>query len=162
MLRSGANDFVHKPVVPEEFQVRVRNLVQLRQALDHLEEQHRALHEMAMQDRLTGVYNRHYLSERMPYLISEANASSSPLTLIVVDVDHFKRINDNFGHATGDAVLADIAEVLRDQAGKHSLVARLGGEEFIVVLSGSAFILVLPRPSSCESRLRIWSHPACR
>ena len=137
MLRSGANDFVLKPVVPEEFQVRVRNLIQLRQALDHLEEQHRILHEMAMQDRLTAVYNRHYLSERIPLLISEANSSNSPLTLIVVDVDHFKRINDNFGHASGDAVLAAIAEVLRDQAGKNSLVARLGGEEFIVVLPGS-------------------------
>jgi two-component system cell cycle response regulator len=137
MLRSGANDFVHKPVVPEEFQVRVRNLIQLRQALDHLEEQHRILHEMAMQDRLTGVYNRHYLNERMPLLISEANTGSIPLTVIVVDVDNFKRINDNFGHATGDTVLAAIAGVLRDQADKQSLVARLGGEEFIVVLPGS-------------------------
>jgi diguanylate cyclase (GGDEF)-like protein len=72
----------------------------------------------------------------MPLLVSEANASNSPLTLIAVDVDHFKRINDNFGHASGDAVLAAIAEVLRDQAGKNSLVARLGGEEFIVVLPG--------------------------
>lgn len=137
MLRSGANDFVHKPVVPEEFQVRVRNLIQLRQALDHLEEQHRVLHEMAMQDRLTAVFNRHYLNERMPLLIKEASAGNSALTVIVIDVDHFKRINDNFGHATGDAVLTAIAAVLRDQAGKHSLVARLGGEEFIVVLPGS-------------------------
>ena len=137
MLRSGANDFVHKPVVPEEFQVRVRNLIQLRQALDHLEEQHRVLHEMAMQDRLTAVFNRHYLNERMPLLIKEASAGNSALTVIVIDVDHFKRINDNFGHATGDAVLTAIAAVLRDQAGKYSLVARLGGEEFIVVLPGS-------------------------
>ena len=137
MLRSGANDFVHKPVVPEEFQVRVRNLIQLRQALDHLEEQHRVLHEMAMQDRLTSVYNRHYLSERMPVLIGEANGKGIPLSIIVVDVDHFKRVNDNFGHVTGDTVLAAVAAVLRDRAGEHSLVARLGGEEFIVVLPGS-------------------------
>ena len=137
MLRSGANDFVHKPVVPEEFQVRVRNLIQLRQALDHLEEQHRVLHEMAMQDRLTAVFNRHYLNERMPLLIKEASVGNSALTVIVIDVDHFKRINDNFGHATGDAVLTAIAAALRDHAGKYSLVARLGGEEFIVVLPGS-------------------------
>jgi two-component system cell cycle response regulator len=141
MLRSGANDFVHKPVVPEEFQVRVRNLIQLRQALDHLEEQHRILHDMAMQDRLTAVYNRHYLNERMPVLISASIAGNNPLSLIVVDVDHFKRINDNFGHVTGDAVLASIAATLRDRAGDGSMVARLGGEEFIVVLPGSDIYL---------------------
>jgi diguanylate cyclase (GGDEF)-like protein len=117
--------------------VRVRNLIQLRQALDHLEEQHRVLHEMAMQDRLTAVFNRHYLNERMPLLIKEASVGNSALTVIVIDVDHFKRINDNFGHATGDAVLTAIAAALRDHAGKYSLVARLGGEEFIVVLPGS-------------------------
>lgn len=145
MLRSGANDFVHKPVVPEEFQVRVRNLIQLRQALDHLEEQHRILHDMAMQDRLTAVYNRHYLNERMPALISESMAGNSPLSLVVIDIDHFKRINDNFGHVTGDAVLASIAATLREHvdnpAGTAAMVARLGGEEFIVVLPGSDIYL---------------------
>jgi diguanylate cyclase (GGDEF)-like protein len=73
----------------------------------------------------------------MPLLISQAAASNTPITIVVIDVDHFKRINDSFGHATGDAVLVAIAAVLRDHAGQQALVARLGGEEFIAVLAGA-------------------------
>ena len=136
MLRSGANDFVLKPVVPEEFQVRVRNLIQLRQALDHLEEQHRILYEMAMQDRLTSLYNRHYVSERMPFLLSDSRSTGCPLSVIALDIDNFKGINDSFGHSTGDSVLTEIASVLRERTGGSGFAARMGGEEFIVVLPG--------------------------
>ena len=136
MLRTGANDFVLKPVVPEEFTVRVRNLIQLRQALDYLEEQHNILYEMAMHDRLTSVYNRHYVNEHTQSLIRDSRALGSPLTIIVMDVDHFKRINDKHGHAMGDSVLIAISTVLREHAGERNIVARMGGEEFMVVLPG--------------------------
>ncbi len=136
MLRSGAYDFVQKPVVPEEFRVRVSNLVQLRQALDYLEEQHKALYEMAMRDRLTAVYNRHFIAERAQTLINEAKISCQPLSLIVLDIDHFKRINDTYGHAIGDSVLVSFAAALLDTIGEQGVVARMGGEEFMVVLPG--------------------------
>ncbi len=136
MLRSGANDFVLKPVVPEEFQVRVSNLIQLRQALDYLEEQHAILYEMAMRDRLTSVYNRHYINERTQTLIREANASRQPLTLIVLDIDHFKRINDNHGYSIGDTVLVAVAAAITECFGEQGIVARMGGEEFMAVLPG--------------------------
>jgi two-component system cell cycle response regulator len=136
MLRAGANDFVLKPVVPEEFQVRVGNLIQLRQALDYLEEQHSILYEMAMHDRLTSVYNRHYVNENTPKLISDAISSGSPLSIVIMDIDHFKRINDNYGHAMGDTVLVAIASVLCEYVGEEGLVARMGGEEFMLVLPG--------------------------
>ncbi|MEI7613808.1 MAG: diguanylate cyclase [Betaproteobacteria bacterium] len=136
MLRSGANDFVLKPVVPEEFQVRVSNLIQLRQALDYLEEQHSALYDMAMHDRLTSAYNRHYVSERTQVLIRESAEASSPLSLIVMDIDHFKRINDSYGHSMGDSVLVAIATALHENAGEGGIVARMGGEEFMIVLPG--------------------------
>lgn len=129
--KTGANDFVLKPVVPEEFTVRVRNLIQLRQALDYLEEQHNILYEMAMHDRLTSVYNRHYVNEHTQSLIRESRALGSPLTIIVMDVDHFKRINDKHGHAMGDSVLIAISTVLRELAGERDIVARMGGEEFM-------------------------------
>jgi len=134
MLRSGANDFVPKPVVQEEFQVRVSNLVQLRQALDYLEEQHTILYEMAMRDRLTSLYNRHYVNERTQALIQEAKTSRRPLSLIVLDIDHFKRINDTHGHAIGDAVLIAVATAVSDSIGETGIVARMGGEEFMAVL----------------------------
>ena len=136
MLRSGANDFVLKPVVPEEFQVRVSNLIQLRHALDYLEDQHRILYDMAMHDRLTSAYNRHYINERTQVLIREAKEACSPLSLIVLDIDHFKRVNDNYGHSMGDAVLVAVATVLSEHIGKSGVVARMGGEEFMVVLPG--------------------------
>ena len=134
MLRSGANDFVPKPVVPEEFQVRIGNLIQLRQALDFLEEQHRILYEMAMRDRLTSVYNRHFITERMQTLIPETRAAHRPLSLIVLDVDHFKRINDMHGHTMGDSVLVAVTTAISEEIGEAGIVARIGGEEFLVVL----------------------------
>jgi two-component system cell cycle response regulator len=134
MLHSGANDFVLKPVVPEEFQVRVGNLVQLRQALDYLEEQHAILYEMAMRDRLTSVYNRHYISERSQTLIQEAKTTRRPLSLITLDIDHFKRINDNHGHSVGDHVLVAVAAAVTQFLGDAGIVARMGGEEFMAVL----------------------------
>ncbi len=137
MLRSGANDFVLKPVVPEEFQVRVSNLVQLRKALDHLEEQHATLYEMAMRDRLTLVYNRHYINERTHTLIQESRNSHRPLSLIVLDVDHFKHINDTHGHAVGDSVLVAVATAIAETVGEAGIVARMGGEEFMAVLPDS-------------------------
>jgi two-component system cell cycle response regulator len=136
MLRVGANDFILKPVVPEEFKVRVGNLVQLRQALDYLEEQHRILYEMAMHDRLTSVYNRHYVNESMPSLLREASDTGKPLSIAMMDIDHFKRINDSYGHAMGDSVLVAMANVLCEHAGENGMVARMGGEEFMLVLPG--------------------------
>lgn len=136
MLRSGANDFVLKPVIPEEFQVRIGNLVQLRKALDYLEEQHTILYEMAMRDRLTSAYNRHFINEHTQKLIGEAQSSHTPLSLIVVDIDYFKRINDTYGHTFGDSVLVAIATALIENAGDQGIVARMGGEEFMMVLPG--------------------------
>lgn len=143
MLRSGANDFVPKPVIPEEFRVRVSNLVQLRQALDYLEEQHTILYEMAMRDRLTSVYNRHFITERTQTLIQEAKASRRSMSLIVLDIDHFKRINDTHGHSVGDSVLVAVATAVTECVGDAGIVARLGGEEYMAVLPGSDEFLAL-------------------
>lgn len=134
MLRSGANDFVAKPVIQEELQVRVTHLVQLQQALDHLEKQHAILYEMAMRDRLTSVFNRHYIGERAQALIQAAQAAQRPLSLLVLDIDHFKRINDTHGHTVGDHVLVGIASAISEFFGEAGIVARMGGEEFMVVL----------------------------
>lgn len=134
MLRSGANDFVPKPVIPEELQVRVSNLIQLRQAQDFLEEQHAILYEMAMRDRLTSLYNRHYINERTQVLMQESRNAKRPMSLIVLDVDHFKRINDTHGHAVGDSVLVAVATALSEHVGEQGIVARIGGEEFMILL----------------------------
>ncbi|SDI29461.1 diguanylate cyclase domain-containing protein [Propionivibrio dicarboxylicus] len=134
MLRSGANDFVAKPVVAEELQVRVGNLIQWRQALDFLEEQQQTLYDMAMRDRLTSLYNRYYINEHTQSLIKAAHASGRPLCLAVLDIDHFKRINDAHGHAMGDMVLVAVASALTESLDENAVAARIGGEEFMLVL----------------------------
>lgn len=85
-------------------------------------------------DALTGLANRHYLDRRFPELLAEAQAQGHALAAALLDVDHFKSINDNHGHARGDAVLVSLAELLRDSVRGADLLARMGGEEFVIVL----------------------------
>jgi diguanylate cyclase (GGDEF)-like protein len=91
---------------------------------------------MAMHDRLTSVYNRHYVNENMPALLTESSDTGRPLSIAMMDIDHFKRINDSYGHAMGDSVLVAMANVLCEHAGENGMVARMGGEEFMLVLPG--------------------------
>lgn len=136
VLRSGANDFVGKPVVSEELEVRIFNLITLQKLVQQLETQHEMMRDMATHDQLTSLYNRYYLHERLPALVSKAEAGGSPLSVAIVDIDHFKRVNDTHGHAMGDRVLAAIAKAMQSEAHSETLLARFGGEEFVAVLPG--------------------------
>lgn len=89
-------------------------------------------------DGLTGLYNRRRLDEVLPRYISRAQYENSALCVLMVDVDHFKRYNDHWGHQAGDLVLYEVAHVLRDRCRPTDFVARYGGEEFTVVLPGAA------------------------
>jgi len=91
----------------------------------------------AVVDPLTGMLNRKALAARIAELTQQSRVSGQPIGVIVGDVDHFKRINDSHGHSTGDAVLRDVAYVLRKQLRAFDLVYRLGGEEFLILLPGS-------------------------
>jgi diguanylate cyclase (GGDEF)-like protein len=98
-------------------------------------EAHVSLQHVSMHDALTGVYNRSYFNEQIGTLISTAQRSHQPLSLVMVDVDHFKRYNDAFGHLKGDACLAAVATALAGVARRPAdFVARYGGEEFVLVL----------------------------
>lgn len=134
ILRNGANDFVGKPVMAEELEVRVANLLGMRKLVRRLEVQHDALRDLAMRDPLTTLYNRYYLTEESPGLIAEAHAEWRPLSLMIVDLDHFKSINDSRGHKRGDAVLEQTAKILRFACREEDIVARIGGEEFVAVM----------------------------
>jgi len=102
-------------------------------ALDLMDE----LRQESQTDPLSGLLNRRGLEERATEMLRNATRRKSPLAVVVCDIDHFKAINDTFGHATGDAVIAAFATCLRDCVGPHNLVARLGGEEFAVLLQGA-------------------------
>lgn len=134
LLREGANDFLAKPMLEEELAVRVRNIVQIKRLLDQTAGQRDHLRRLALTDQLTGVYNRHYLTEIAVRRIGEAERHGIPLTMLALDIDHFKKVNDEHGHETGDVVLAETAAVIRNACRQGDVIARTGGEEFVLLL----------------------------
>jgi diguanylate cyclase (GGDEF)-like protein len=103
-----------------------------------LEARSEALHRDAHEDPLTGLHNRRRIDQDLPKLVQQARAEGRPLQVAVLDVDHFKQVNDRFGHAVGDAVLRAVADILQERLRARDLAARLGGEEFLVVLVDSS------------------------
>lgn len=127
-LSLGAVDYITKPIHPSIVKARVKTHITLKQQRDLLK-------SMAVRDQLTGLYNRHYLVDMMTHKVSEAKRHEQPLCVIMVDIDHFKEVNDSFGHLEGDKVLEKIAKILQDGARREDIVARFGGEEMILVLN---------------------------
>jgi two-component system cell cycle response regulator len=99
---------------------------------------HEAIHNMAIQDGMTGIHNKRYFSEFLEREIAVCSRHGHPLTLVMFDVDHFKKINDTHGHLAGDAVLKDLAGRIRPRIRREDLFARYGGEEFACVLPSTA------------------------
>ena len=91
------------------------------------------LEAISVTDELTGMYNRRYFFERLAEYLRAARRHRLPLSLMMIDIDHFKRINDAYGHATGDSVLREVAQALRATTRREDSVCRVGGEEFLVV-----------------------------
>lgn len=120
-----------------EERVKERTL-QLEQRALELEEANRVISELAYLDTLTNVANRRSLNETLVREVDRGARLQLPLTVILADVDHFKQVNDTFGHAMGDKVLQAIAQTLVNQVRQYDLVARYGGEEFLVLMPGVA------------------------
>lgn len=134
LLRSGANDYVEKPVIQEELIVRTQNLITTKKLLDALEKQQHHLQELAMKDQLTGLHNRHFMMEAGPKTIQQAHRHQYPLSMLVIDLDKFKLVNDQHGHSTGDIVLESVGTTLLKHCREEDLACRFGGEEFVLVL----------------------------
>ncbi|HEV2322146.1 MAG TPA: diguanylate cyclase [Gammaproteobacteria bacterium] len=134
LFRLGVNDYIAKPPVEEEVRARVRNLIISKQLFDRVQAQSRQLYQLAMQDQLTGIYNRTGLNEFAPKYFAEAVESDLPLSLMLIDLDHFKSINDTHGHTVGDKVLALTSALLKSACREGDLVARVGGEEFVLLM----------------------------
>lgn len=125
-LKLGAVDFISKPFKAGILSARVRTHVLLKQQQDHLM-------RLAMRDQLTGTFNRHYLVDAAEEKIALARRHRTPLSLIVLDLDHFKKINDNYGHNAGDLILKKVGELLMRRCAQNFIVSRFGGEEFVLV-----------------------------
>jgi two-component system cell cycle response regulator len=99
---------------------------------------HEAIHNMAIQDGMTGIHNKRYFTEFLDREIAVCSRHGHPLTLVMFDVDHFKKVNDTHGHLAGDAVLKDLAARIKPRIRREDLFARYGGEEFACVLPSTA------------------------
>ena len=97
----------------------------------------RALKEQSIKDPLTKLYNRRYLEDTLPRELSRAQRSEQPLTVLLMDIDHFKKVNDTYGHDAGDAVLAAFAKMLTTKVRKEDVACRWGGEEFLLILGAA-------------------------
>lgn len=135
LFRLGVNDYIAKPPVEEEVRARVRNLIISKQLFDRVQAQSRQLYQLAMQDQLTGIYNRTGLNEFASKYFKEATEDDLPLSLMLIDLDHFKSINDTHGHTVGDKVLALTSALLKSACREGDLVARVGGEEFVLIMA---------------------------
>ncbi|HYI11247.1 MAG TPA: diguanylate cyclase [Thermoanaerobaculia bacterium] len=130
----GADDYVTKPFPLEELLARVRAGVRIVRLQGALIETNRQLEELSLTDALTGVRNRRAFDERLTPSYEHSRRYDRPLSLAVVDVDHFKAINDTYGHDSGDAVLRRVAELISACTRQTDFVARVGGEEFGILL----------------------------
>lgn len=134
LFHAGINDYVTKPPIEEEFAARINNLISNKRLHDKVREQKQALMQLAMKDQLTACHNRHSLVENAPKYINDAIRYEHPLSIMILDLDYFKTINDEHGHDTGDRVLAEIGKLLMKSFRLGDFVSRIGGEEFLIIL----------------------------
>jgi two-component system cell cycle response regulator len=133
-LELGANDYLLKPIDRNELLARVRTQVRRKRYHEKLRHNYEQSLSMALTDSLTGVFNRRYVSAHLPRLLERSWESQKPVAILMFDIDHFKTVNDTYGHGVGDEVLREVANRTNRNLRNFDLVARYGGEEFIVVM----------------------------
>jgi two-component system cell cycle response regulator len=133
-LEIGVNDFLQRPIDKNEMLARVRTQIRKKRYTERLRDNVQLSIEMAITDALTGLYNRRYMENHLTTLIDQAAARAKPLALLVLDIDHFKSVNDSYGHDAGDDVLREFALRMRKSIRGLDLACRYGGEEFVIVM----------------------------
>ena len=134
LYRAGVNDFLQKPILQEELLIRISNLITNKRLLDKVHDIRRELYALATTDKLTGCHNRHSMMEFSDKFIAQARRHHYPVSMMVIDLDHFKAVNDTHGHAVGDIVLQETGQLLNQSFREGDLVTRYGGEEFVVLM----------------------------
>ncbi len=133
-LDIGVNDYLTKPIDKGELTARVATQLRRMRYVDQLRSSFQASLEMAVTDQLTGLYNRRYLASHLSAMFDRAFWTGRPLAVMILDIDHFKEVNDTYGHDAGDKVLQEFAERITRSVRGIDLACRYGGEEFLVAM----------------------------
>jgi len=149
-LDMGVNDYLVRPVDRNELMARLRTQIRRKKFSDFLRNRLEQSVELAATDSLTGLFNRRYMESHLKTLMLDAQRFQRPLSILVADIDLFKRVNDSYGHDAGDAVLREFASRLRRNTRAHDLSCRLGGEEFVILMPDTP----LSRAFQVAERLR--------
>jgi len=131
----GVNDYMSKPIIKEELIYRIATLIQNYRTLNELELERGKLEQLALLDSCTGLYNRNAFNQFLPKELANAERNNMAISIAVLDLDHFKLVNDEYGHNIGDQVLADVGLWLKKTLRQGDMVFRWGGEEFVILLS---------------------------
>ncbi|MDD5371815.1 MAG: diguanylate cyclase [Sulfurimonas sp.] len=135
-LKNGANDYIKKPFSKEEFSCRINNSIE---ALENIY----AITNHANRDFLTGLYNRRYFFDNMRTYFEKAINENEHFAIAMINIDHFKKINDTYGHDAGDKAINTLADILRANTNQNDIVSRFGGDEFCVVIKNSLSVTSL-------------------
>ncbi|MEZ5994664.1 MAG: PleD family two-component system response regulator [Hyphomonadaceae bacterium] len=133
-LELGAHDIILRPIDEEEIIARARTLMRRKRYMDALRQRLDQSLELAITDQLTGLYNRRFLFSQLAPLVQRAQCGGDPVSVMTIDIDHFKRCNDAFGHDVGDAVLREFSVRLGSNVRPSDFACRMGGEEFVVIM----------------------------
>jgi two-component system cell cycle response regulator len=133
-LDMGVNDYLTRPVEKNELTARVATQIRRKRFIDQLRSSFQASLEMAVTDQLTGLYNRRYLASHLAAMFDRAFWTGRPLSVMILDIDHFKVVNDTHGHDVGDKVIQEFAERIRASVRGIDLACRYGGEEFLIAM----------------------------
>jgi two-component system cell cycle response regulator len=133
-LDMGVNDYLMRPIDRHELLARVKTQIKRKRHSDFLRHRLAETVELSITDSLTGLYNRRYMEGHLRTLVSEAARTGRNLSMLVADIDHFKHVNDTYGHDVGDTVLKEFSVRLRRNTRGIDLACRLGGEEFVIIM----------------------------
>jgi len=133
-LDLGVNDYLVRPIDRQELLARVATQIRRKHYTDRLRDTVQQTMEMAVTDGLTGLHNRRFMTTHMEQTLEQAHRHGRSLSVMIADMDHFKAVNDTYGHDAGDAVLRELAERIRSSIRGADLACRYGGEEFVVIM----------------------------
>lgn len=133
-LEEGASDYITKPFAPTELLARVKIHLKIKSLQDELRQSNRQLQQLSTTDALTGLDNRRKMLETLGREFERCRRTHAPFALLIIDLDHFKNVNDSYGHQQGDMVLQHVAKLLQNQLRQYDAAARYGGEEFTLLL----------------------------